>query len=647
MRALLTTNKLNKYLAPILFSTFAISIESMAKGKESAEQLAFLKAERLAKLGRLDLDDPAAKQLESYPLYPYLVFNQYSAELNRLTPEDIQQFANRYPDSHLEGLLRFNYTEHLGEKRDWGAFLSHYTEIDSPNTEMQCRYAEALYRQKRTTEASKLAASLWSVGRSQPDSCDDLFRLFRANGDLTSDVALKRVLNALDANKWGLSGYALRFVKSESDRRIADAARSVYRSPFKVLRMGSGYSAKQLAKIQRIAIERAYRHDPYEALNLLLKLGKGFDLSLADNLQELTRVGVRVAKELDAHDRIKLAKLDPTFASAELTEWRIRLALLEQDWQEVATLIAKLPKELQDSPRWQYWLAALPNNPMRTEILDTLRTKRSFYGFLAADHLGQPADLNHEPITLDPTLLAKLRDSKHYLRIKELTALDRYTVSRSEFNRWIETMSSNEIQHAAHLMNELGWYQQGILAAAYHEFWNDMDLRFPEGFENLFIKHANKRNIDPIWAQALARQESALFPWARSSVGARGLMQLMPRTAKRTAKSIKVKYKSSNLLYDPDFNVQLGTAYLAQMYRQFDKNRIYATAAYNAGPHRVSRWLKGRENLPLEIFIELIPFDETRTYVQNVLSFSVIYAQRKGQTRQMLTPTEQALLALN
>jgi len=638
---------LNKFLAPILFSTLAISLESMAKATESAEQLAFLKAERLAKLGRLDLHDPATKQLESYPLFPYLVFNQLSSELNRLNPEDVQQFTNQYPDSHLEGLLRFNYTAYLGEQKNWGAFLTLYDEIDSPSTEMQCRYAEALYQQKRTEEAAKLASQLWSVGHSQPDSCDDLFRLFRSHGDLTSPVALNRVLNALDENRWGLSGYALRFVKSESDRRIADAARSVYRSPFKALQLGSGYTPKQLAKIQRIAIKRAYRHDPYEALNLLLKLGKRFDLSLAENLHELTRVGVRVAKELDAHDRIKLAKLDPNYASAELTEWRIRLALLEQDWQEVATLIAKLPDELQESPRWQYWLAALPNNPLRTEILDSLRTKRSFYGFLAADHLGQAADLNHEPITLDQDLLATLRSSKHFLRIKELTELDRFTVSRSEFNRWIETMTSNEIQHAAHLMNELGWYQQGILAAAYNEFWNDMDLRFPEGFESLFIKHASKRNIDPIWAQALARQESALFPWARSSVGARGLMQLMPRTAKQTAKSIKVSYKGSNRLYDPDFNVQLGTAYLEKMYRQFDKNRIYATAAYNAGPHRVRRWLKGREDLPLEIFIELIPFDETRTYVQNVLSFSVIYAQRKGQAREMLTPTEQALLALN
>ena len=203
---MLTTNKFYKVIAPILFSTFAISIESMAKGKESAEQLAFLKAERLAKLGRLDLKDPTVQQLESYPLYPYLVFNQFSSELNRLKPKDIKHFANQYPDSHLEGLLRFNYTAYLGERKSWGEFLSHYSEIDSPNTEMQCRYAEALYRQKRTTEAAKLAAQLWSVGRSQPDSCDDLFRLFRANGDLTSDVALSRVLNALDANKWGLSG---------------------------------------------------------------------------------------------------------------------------------------------------------------------------------------------------------------------------------------------------------------------------------------------------------------------------------------------------------------------------------------------------------------------------------------------------------
>lgn len=636
-----------KQTVAVLWLAFiGMSGNSSVWASETTTQSLFLKAERLAKMGRLDLNGAEANSLQNYALYPYLVFNQLNAQLTNLSANEIDQFTSRFPDSHLEGLLRFRFVQQLGKRKDWTLFLRYFDGIENPSTDMQCYYAEALFDNKQDRQAITLTADIWQAGRSQPDECDTAFRLFRSAGGLTSELALQRVLNALDANRWGLSGYALRFVNEDAHRRIADKARAIYRSPFKAVNLDTGFSKDQIAHMQRIGVQRAYKNDPYQALNLLLKLGEHFDVDHPENRALLSRVGVRVAKELDHHDRQKLAQLDPTFASSELTEWRIRLGLLKEDWSDVASLITKLPESLRSEPRWQYWSAMLPANNQAQNQLRSLSKKRSFYGFLAAAHIQQSAELNHEPFVKEAAKEERLKASLYYQRIVELVALDRYTVARSEWNRWIADLTQEERRHAAHLMNDIEWFQQGILGAAYQGFWNDMDLRFPEGYLPLFEKHANTSKIDSMWTQALARQESALFPWARSRVGARGLMQLMPRTAKQTAKSIGLTLKSNDSLFNDEFNIKLGTTYLAQMYKQFDNNRVFATAAYNAGPHRVKRWLKDKEHLPLDVWIELIPFDETRTYVQNVLSFAVIYAQRNGDDRDVVTPSEKARLTL-
>lgn len=638
-RALLNT------ISVVMLTLIGALTHSLAWGNNSPTQTLFLKAERLAKAGQFKIDSDEAQALKDYALYPYLIYNQLNSTLTELSSEDINHFSKTFSDSHLEGLLRYRFTQHMGKKKNWDVYLSFYEGIEHPNTAMQCYFAEALFANNQITKAIEVTADLWQAGKSQPDACDSAFRLFRSAGGLTSEIALKRVLNALDANRWGLSGYALRFVKDDQYRRVADSARSVYRSPFKVINLSSELNKTHRAHLYRIAIKRAYRNDPYQALNLLLKLGDQFDLKNPDNLALLSRVGIRVAKELDHHDRQKLDQLDPSFTSKGLTEWRIRLALLERDWDSVKYLIEQLPESLIKDPRWQYWQAMVPDNRQANNQLRLLSEKRSFYGFLAALHTQQRANLNDQSLKADPLVNQSLKSSIFYQRIVELVRLDRYTVARSEWNRWIKDLTEKERRHAAHLMNEIEWYQQGILGAAYQGFWNDMDLRFPDGFRSLFDQYATKRNIDTVWAQALARQESALFPWARSSVGARGLMQLMPRTAKQTAQSIGMTYSGKQSLINPELNVRLGTAYLAQMHRQFD-NRVHATAAYNAGPHRVKRWLKDRADLPLDIWIELIPFDETRTYVQNVLSFAVIYAQRRGEDRDVMTQEERARLTL-
>ena len=626
-------------------ASMANPLQAATQSELDSQRELFLKLEKLAKQDKLQPTDAAYTQLANYPLFPYLEYNRIAAKSGGVSEADFRRYEARFPDLHLIRLLRSRLLTSLIDRGQWQTYAKYYADLDSPSTEQQCLFARSVYRAGDKQRAYALGRDLWVVGESQPKVCDPLFKEMRADDAIDSELALERTLNALEQNRSGLAGYAKRFITQKSLRNVAEDALAVYRSPEKIVKLSRGMRGELQARLQKIAVQRAYRKGYERALSLLLKLGDQYNLT-AENVELLGKVGVRTAKELRSEDREKLAKLDPNYVSSDLTEWRIRLALQDKDWLEVNELIAKLPVELQEDNRWRYWRGiASERTGGRADFTEILK-QRSFYGFIAAELQQQPFELNQQSPQFTEAILEPLRNAPEMARIQELVKLDRYTVARSEWNSWIEKLNAQQRQAAARLMADIGWYQMGILAAAYEGLWNDMVLRFPAAYPELFTKESNLRNIDPLWSLAVSRQESALFPWARSAVGARGLMQLMPATAKRTAKRARVPYRGPHELYEPHINVRLGTAYLAQMAEQFDGNRAYATAAYNAGPHRVTRWLKGREDLPLDIWIELIPFDETRTYVQNVLSFRVIYAQLRGEPRTLFSDDERKALVL-
>lgn len=629
-----------------LLGSSAVALAAMANANtDQKNRDAFIKFEQQAKAGKLSTATAELNAFADYPLYPYIEYNRLVAQPEGVSEADLAAFEQRYPDLHLVGLLRLRVMTELINRGKWQAYANQYRLIDAPDTEQQCLYARSLYRAGDKRSAYELGKKLWVVGESQPKACDPLFKEMRVDNQIDSELALERLLNALEQNRSGLASYARRFITQRSLQHIADDALAIYRSPERVVKLSRGMRGELQARIQNIAVNRAYRQSYERALELLLSLGEQYNLS-AENVELLGRVGVRVAKELRSEDRSRLAKLDPGYASSDLTEWRIRLALLDQDWSAVDRLIQTLPSDVRNDNRWLYWRAVAASHNGERADFSAILQERSFYGFIAAQLERQPYALNQQSPAFTEAVYAPLRTAPALARIKELIALDRYTVARSEWNSWIAKLDPQQRQAAARLMSQMGWYQMGILAAAYEGFWNDMVLRFPSAYNDLFARESTQRNIDPLWALAVSRQESALFPWARSSAGARGLMQLMPSTAKRTSKLARVPYRGAHELYEPHTNVRLGTAYLAQMLERFDGNKAHATAAYNAGPHRVERWLEGREDLPLDIWIELIPFDETRTYVQNVLSFRVIYGQLQETPRALLSKRELSALAL-
>jgi len=349
-----------------------------------------------------------------------------------------------------------------------------------------------------------------------------------------------------------------------------------------------------------------------------------------------------------------LNRIDPTYAYAELTEARLRQILGAEehavDWETLITVIERLPNKQRASDRWSYWYATAvqmltPDSKAPEKILSGIASARSYYGFLAADQLNQPFDLNNEPLAIDQELLTTLQTNPAIRRAKELFLLER---NRDAHREWLSARASfneTERQHMAAISSAWGWHHRAIMDAIRHKQWNYLDARFPSLFSELFNAKSDKKNIDEIWATAIARQESAFKPTAVSHAGARGLMQLMPATAKATSRKHSIPLPKLDDLFQPKTNIALGTAYLSEMYFKFDRNRAFASAAYNAGPHRVTRWLKQRGHLPLDIWIETIPFKETRNYVQNVLAFRVIYGQRAGKDVDLLSPHEEVLLA--
>ena len=293
---------------------------------------------------------------------------------------------------------------------------------------------------------------------------------------------------------------------------------------------------------------------------------------------------------------------------------------------------------------------SLPKKPLlfKTPGLSALRQERNFYAFLVADLKGEPFQLNHQETEMRKSDINSLE--KYYpgfKRIREWVHHERFHAAQRELNRITPHLDLKQKQLIPYLAKKWDWHHQAIMSAANASLWNDIDLRFPTPDSDLYSRNAKKQQMDYPWILAIARKESAFNPRARSHAGAMGLMQLMPATAKQAARQAGIRYRHKSELYKPELNIALGTRHLAWLSKRFDGSRVLATAAYNAGSTAVKRWLRDRGHLPLDIWIETIPYDETRKYVQSVMAYRVIYSLLEDYPIRMLSPQEMASLSLN
>jgi soluble lytic murein transglycosylase len=597
----------------------------------SAQRLAFKTADRAMERG-LPVNFAT---LKDYPLYPYLVYQDLQNRLARYPVADVRSFLETYDDSPLASRLRRNWLEQLARNNRWQTFLEDY-EPTGQDT-LTCWYRRALLNTGQQAAALRDIETLWLQGHSLPNVCDPLFNLWKRQGGFTPERIWKRFALAMGNRERRLASY-LKGLMNGDARRAAEFWLSVDSNPRVILQANRLKSGD--LRLLPILIHGVYRwsqSDSVQAAAALDTLQRRYNLPRNKLMDIERRLALLVASRGHKDALKRLTALPPAAVDEQVREWRVRVSLQREDWSLALQWLDQLTAEEQSTPRWQYWraraLAATGQKKDAQGFYKEAAKQRDYYSFLAADRLELPYQLNNNPVAVSAKQLAAIEKIPAIQRARELYILGRVQEGRSEWQYAMAGFDDKALKAAALLAHDWNWHHQVILTLAQAKYWDDLALRFPLPHRQQVVANARNNAINPAWVYAVMRQESAFQKDARSPAGALGLMQIMPATGRRIARTLEVSLPSQYRLLDTDLNIRFGAHYLRYTLDKFQDNPVLATAAYNAGPGRVTQWLK-EDTIPIaaDIWAETIPFFETRKYVQRVMEYTVIYSHSLGST---------------
>ncbi|SDB29945.1 soluble lytic murein transglycosylase [Desulfonatronum thiosulfatophilum] len=595
----------------------------------------FLQAEEALRKGQQQTFRTLLSRLEGYPLTPYLVGQDLERRLCPSLAHDVRSYLEKYGDSPVADSLRRKWLSELAKHRRWNDFLQDYTPQSNEN--LQCLYGQALLGAGKTEQAMEQARVMWLSGNSRPKSCDPLFEALINSKGLTRELVIERMQLAINAGQISLVRYLSRFLPAEEDKAWVAYWQSVNESPRLVLdRNWKGVENDFVIPVLTHGIRKLTRVDASRTAEEWdrLKLRNGLIGERFSAIEEDIALYMSLRFEDGALERV--GSLPGDLRSDRLREWGVRAALRRLDWPQVLHMVDGLTERQKAEPRWQYWRARALEQTGWTEqalaIYETLAPESHYFGMLAADRLGRTYNVDHAPIAVTSEQMAAVRQEAGLQRAVELFALERYGPGRSEWQKALGRLDNAQAQAAARWAQEIGWHDRAITATVVARHSTDLDIRFPLPHAAAITIQSNAKNLNPAWVYGVMRQESLFMEDVGSSAGALGLMQIMPQTGKRIAGWHGEQLSDSRLLLQPDRNIRFGTTYLRRQLDDLQNHYALATAAYNAGQHRVKGWLPRENELPADAWVETIPFNETRNYVERVLCYTAIYEHRLGNS---------------
>ena len=595
-------------------------------------------------------------ELTSYPLYPYLIYADLIADLHYKRRSAVNAYLTEYADTVKATHLRNRWLEYLAKRGYWKA----YTEAYRPSTanhSQQCNFYLANYRLDNHSKAINGGLAVWANGRSMPKACDRLFGILIKQGHISEALAWQRFNAAMDQHNYQLARYLKRFFRSPSYKQRYQLYYAAHSNPWSINQSHqfTGNSPEEVKILEHGLVRLAPRN-----AQTALKLWTRYRLSHEFSHSAQSKIISAIIKNLytqghrqvaDSYHLDNLQLLNQTLEGS-LAEWRIRQSLAELDWPMVSAWLVRLPQHLQQKSLWRYWAIRSAESEADSseetrlfQLTSDLAKERDFYGFLASDKIGADYSLNHQSLIVDQQQLRALASNPAMRRARELHFHDYDLDANREWASAARDFQYQDWLAAAILANQWQWHNKAIASLGTAKYWDDIDIRFPLAYQQYIQTAATNTGVADYMLFALARQESAFNPIANSSAGAMGLVQVMPATAKATAKKYRIPYRNKKQLHQIATNLAIGSRYYQSLLERFDNNRILATAAYNAGPSRVDQWLsKTSGKLPFDVWMTLIPFKETRHYVSNVLMYSVLYSRKLGLEVPLLTPHEKKTL---
>jgi soluble lytic murein transglycosylase len=569
--------------------------------------------------------------LERYPLYPYLEAAVLRRNISKASRADVERFLARWPGSLPESDVREAYLRELARRGDWVSFRSFWK--GSRDRDLQCDALQARLAAGEKLDFETDIAPIWSNPRTLPGACSGMLAAIRANGLLTDARVWERLSDAAASGNAESAAAAAALLEG-SDREAAERIVGAVRNPATTLAKADQWPDDLRAR-DAIAygLARYARRDSASAETLWAKLGDRFKWDQAQKDRALNALAVYRSTSYSPDALARLKALPDSAKDDASREWHVRIALAAADWNETLAALDDLSATQKADSRWRYLrarvLSKLDRKDDAAPIFADVAREASFHGFLAADWIGAPYAICPRTLAADPAAEKSIANQGDLARAFELHALGMLPEARREWDFAMRKLGDSEKRLAADLAFRQGWYDRAVfLYSADPETQRLYEQRFPLALETRVKREADDADIDPAWAYAIIRAESAWMTDAHSHADAYGLMQLLPGVAKQLAKSEKLSYNRPSDLFDPALNIELGTRYLGRMADRYDGSPWLASAAYNAGEAPVGRWLDARGALDPDFFIETIPYKETREYVARVLAFSVIYDWR-------------------
>ena len=573
------------------------------------------------------------KRLKDYPLYPYLEFWDMRSNLQHVSNEEIAAFIKQYQGDSVSARMRQSWLYQLARQRDWKTFLEVY-QGNQPVT-LQCYKLQGQIKTGQTNGLVDDALKLWMVGKSQVKNCDPAFKYLKDNNVITEELLWQRIRLAIHQGNPSLAVYLARGL-STTDRAWVELWRDARNRPVKILDSSQlKKDSPQAREIILYSVRRIARSNADLAFKKWAQLKPRYKFSDMEIGELEKNMALSAAWQRNSRAHEWLVAVPEAAVDEKLREWRIRTAVSIGDWPAVVKHTADLSPDEVQREEWRYWRAmALDKTGQRAQALNDfsrLARERDYHGFLAADFMNWPYEMGNQPIEYDPASLEALAQQPGFIRAHELFQAKLFIDARREWAWIIRNLSIDDLKLAAVLAEQWDWHDRAILTIARSKDYSDLNLRFPIDYKKEVRKIAQGYQLEPAHVYAVIRQESAFNKDARSPAGALGLMQLMPKTGRITAKKHNIPLSSTSLLYKPDKNIMIGSAYLKQVMEEYDDNIVLASAAYNAGPHRVKRWLPKDEEKPATRWIAMVPFNETRDYIQRILAYMAIYDWRLEQ----------------
>lgn len=630
-------------LAPLLVTGIVVAnTTSVVDASTLDARERFIKARQALSRADLETFQQYKSTLTDYPLFSYLAYEGLAHEFRNTEPtkasvEQLNAFEAEFKDLALTQKLTHTLQQRLAETEQWALFLG--VGKSQVAATLDCSRLRAHYELGSVTGFSEKVLELWVEPKQHHERCQVVLDAIEANQTPPFKAIWERIFRSFEADKPEFAEPMLPYLSRYERKQVTNWLEAL-ENPEPFLNSPALKDDTQLNRRRFVDLVLAWsKSDPVAAMDHWLANKDRFRF-YADRYYDTHRLlAMRGAYRRlpEAYDW--LMGVPAREDDLELKEWRVRAALFDQDWLSVLKTIKRLPKEEQQEDHWAYWEARAYEETGHVDkanaIFEKLASLQSYHGFLSADKLELPYAIRNEPPATNDADVQMLAKTPGMIRAREFHHTGVTWEARREWNTVLSDADKTTVAAAVQLALNWDMADRALATAGrMTDFRRAIDVRFPVMFKDLVNTHAAAQTLDPAFVLGLMRRESGFMVDARSPVGATGLMQLMPRTAEYVAE-LKGKTNWKGDLTDPNTNIEFGSFYFRHVLNRFDEREVLAAAAYNAGPTRVNSWLPDN-TMAADVWIDTIPYSETRRYVRALLAYAAIYdVQLNGEPKRL------------